>query len=41
MINKLSNFNYASTLKILMGYYNIFLADTAKKVCTVTTPFGK
>ena len=24
-----------------MGYYNISLTDAAKKVCMITTPFGK
>ena len=24
-----------------MGYYNIFPTDAAKKVFTITTPFGK
>ena len=41
MINSLSNFNYASALDLIMGYYNIFLTDAAKKVCTITTPFRK
>ena len=41
MINKLSNFTYATTLDLIMGYYNIFLTDTAKKVCMITTSFGK
>ena len=41
MLNKLSIFYYATTLDLIMGYYNIFLANTAKKVRTVTTLFGK
>ena len=41
MINKISNFTYATTLYLIMGYYNISLTDAAKKVCTITTPFGK
>ena len=28
-------------LDLIMGYNNILLTDAAKKVCTVTTPFGK
>ena len=31
MINKISNFNYATTLYLIMGYYNILLTDAAKK----------
>ena len=35
------NFTYAMILDFIMGYYNISLTDAAKKVCTITTPFGK
>ena len=41
MFNNLSNFTYATTLYLLMVNYNIFLTDAAKRVCTMTTPFGK
>jgi hypothetical protein len=41
MLHKLSNFTYATTLDLIMGYYNITLTDAAKKICTITTPFGK
>ena len=41
MLNKLYNFTYATTLYLIMDYYNILLTDAAKKVWTITTPFGK
>ena len=41
MLNKLSNFTYATTLYLMMGYYNILLTDVARKLCMITTPFGK
>lgn len=41
MLYKLSNFSYATTLDLCMGYYHITLTDAAKKICTITTPFGK
>ena len=41
MLNKLYKFTYAMTLDLIMGYYNILLTDAAKKVCTITKPFGK
>ena len=28
-------------LYLIMGYYNISLTGTAKKICTITTPFGR
>ena len=40
MLNKISNFSYATALDLIMGYYNISLTDAAKKVCTINTPFG-
>ena len=41
MLNKLYNFTYATALDLRMGYYNILLTDADKKVCMITTPFGK
>ena len=41
MLNKLSNFTYVTIFDMMMGYYDISLTDAAKKVCTITTPFGK
>ena len=41
ILNKISNFIYDTELDLIMGYYNISLTDTAKKVCTITTPFGR
>ena len=41
MLLKVSNFSYATALDLVMGYYNITLSDDAKKICTITTPFGK
>ena len=40
MLNKLSNFPYATTLYLIRGYYNILLTSAAKKLCKTTTPFG-
>ena len=40
MLNKLSNFTYATILNLMMGYYDISLTDAAKKVCTINAPFG-
>ena len=41
IINKISKFNYATALYLIMGYYNISLTDVAKKLCTITSSFGK
>ena len=41
MLHKLSNFSYATTLDLMISYYNISLTDAAKKVCTITTLFVK
>jgi hypothetical protein len=41
MLLKVSDFKYATALDLVMGYYNIRLSDDAKKICTITTPFGK
>ena len=41
MLLKVSNFSYAMALGLVMGYYIITLSDNAKKICTITTPFGK
>ena len=41
MLNKLSNFTYAKTLDFIMGYYNSFLTDATKNICTITAPFWK
>ena len=41
MLKKLSNFTYATTLDLIMGCYNIFLTDAAKKICMITEPFRK
>ena len=41
MLLKVSHFTYATALDLVMGYYNIRLSDDAKKICTITTPFGK
>ena len=41
MLNKLSNFTYAMTLYLIMGYYNNFLTYVYKEVCRITAPFGK
>ena len=41
MLNKISNFTYTKTLDLIMGYYNVSLTDVAKKLFTITTPFGK
>ena len=37
----LYNFSFTTTLYLIIGYYNISLADAANKVCTITTPFRK
>ena len=39
MLNKPSNFTYATTLFLITGYYNISLTNAEKKICTITTPF--
>ena len=41
MLNKLSNFSYAAILYLIMGYHNILITDASKKLCTITTSFGK
>ena len=41
ILDKLSNFTYDNTFDFIMGYCNIFLTDAAKKIFTITTPFGK
>ena len=41
MLDKLSNFSFSTTLDLIMGNYNISFTDVAKKVCKITTPFGK
>ena len=41
MLLKVSNFTYATAMDLVMGYYNIALSDDAKKLCTITTPWGK
>ena len=41
MLNNMYNFTYATTLDLIMSYYNILLTDAAKKLCTITTPLSK
>ena len=41
MLNKLSKIYYDTTIDLMMGYYNIFLTDVDKKICTITKLFGK
>ena len=41
ILNKLSNFTYAMTLDLIISSYNILLTGAAKRVFTITTPFGK
>ena len=41
MLNKIYNFSYDTALDLIIVYYNISLTDGTKKVCTITTPFGK
>ena len=37
MLNNISSFTYATTLYLIIVYYNISLTDASKKVCTITT----
>ena len=41
ILNNMSNFTYATTFNLIMGYYNIWLTDVANKICTTTPPFRK
>ena len=41
MLLKVSNFQYATSLDLVMGFYNITLSEDSKEICTITTPWGK
>ena len=41
MFKRVSSFTYATTLDLIISYYNILLTDASNKLCTVTTSFGK
>ena len=41
IMSKVSNFQFAISLDLVMGFYNITLSKDAKKICTITAPFGK
>ena len=41
MLNKMYNFNYATSLYLIVGYYNILLTYAANEICMITTPFWK
>ena len=41
MLNKISDFTYATALNLIMGYCNVLITDVTKKLCTITSPFGK
>ena len=41
MLNKLYNFTYATTLDLMMGYYNILFTYASKRIFSITTPFGR
>ena len=41
MLQTLQGFTYATTLDLNMGYYTIKLSESAQRICTIVTPFGR
>ena len=41
MLLKFQGFQYATSLDLNMGYYNIRISYSANKLCTITIPWGK
>ena len=41
LLHKLKGFQYATSLDLNMGYYNIKLTPKASSYCTVGLPWGK
>ena len=41
MLLKLEGFQYATSLGLDMGYYNILISKNASNLCTIILPWGK
>jgi hypothetical protein len=41
LLLKLEGFTYGTSLDLNMGYYHITLNPDARKLCTITLPWGK
>jgi hypothetical protein len=41
LLRKIGKFKYATTLDLVMGFYNITMDEEAQRICTLILPWGK
>jgi hypothetical protein len=41
LLRKIGKFKYATTLDLVMGFYNMTMDEEAQRICTLILPWGK